>query len=180
MTIDISGATVQAYECVFAALLVNLVSDWNMRAWTLLEAMRGKHGLFISCLHNQPSNLHELMKSVHDRGRMDISCLILTRGYLLPPPARADFEIFPGQGPVGGPHEIEMKEGFVSIGEVVALLSHRHATRDGDELLIWSLLIGEIEDESPIELWRRQVGKKIKTGVLVSSAQRVAGQTGLG
>jgi hypothetical protein len=108
-----------------------------------------------------------------------IATLFLTRGYLFPPADLGDFELFPGRI-VPDPEGCEVKKGFVSIGEAASLLSHRHATRDADDLLIWSLLIGDLEDESPIEMWKRQVGKRINTGSLVSSAQRLAGHPGLG
>ncbi|MCJ1460833.1 hypothetical protein MMC28_011215 [Mycoblastus sanguinarius] len=176
MTIDISNPTIHAYESILAALLV---CDWGIRAWTLLEAMRGRYGLFVLCRYNKLINLHQLLKSVHDDGRMDLVNLFLARDYLFPPMAISGFELFPGR-PVTGEVEREIEEGFVSIGEAAALLSHRHATRDGDDLLIWSLLIGDIEDDSPIAMWERQVGKSIPTGSLVSSAQRIHGHPGLG
>ncbi len=110
---------------------------------------------------------------------MDLINLFLARDYLFPPMAISGFELFPGR-PVTGEVEREIEEGFVNIGEAAALLSHRHATRDGDDLLIWSLLIGDIEDDSPIAMWERQVGKRIPTGSLISSAQRIKGHPGLG
>lgn len=174
MTIDISGSTMVAYESVLATLLV---CDWGIRAWTLLEAIRGRRGLFVLCRHNKLINLHELLKLVHNDGRMDLVNLCLARDYLFPPPDISAFEFF--DIPVADV-ERETAAGFVDIGTAIALLSHRHATRDGDDLLIWSLLIGDIEDESPIAMWRRQVGKTIQTGSLVSSAQRVQGHPGLG
>ena len=82
--------------------------------------------------------------------------------------------------PITGELEREIEEGFVNIGEAAVLLSHIHATRDGDDLLIWSLLIGDIEDVSPISMWERQIGKRIATGSLISSAQRIQDHPGLG
>ena len=176
MAIDISNPTISAYESILAALLV---CDWDIRAWTLLEAMRGRYGLFVLCRHNRLINLRELLKSVHENGRMDLTNLFLARDYLFPPMAISGFELFPGH-PITGDVEREIVEGFVNIGEAAALLSHRHATRDGDDLMIWSLLIGDFEDKSPIAMWERQIGKRIRTGCLVSSAQRVQCQPGLG
>ena len=176
MAIDVSNPTIQGYESVLATLLV---SDWGIRAWTLLEAMRGRHGLFLLCRHNRLVNLHQLLKSVHDNGRIDLVNLCLARDYLFPPMAMSGFELFPGY-PITSEADQEIEDGFVNIGEAAALLSHRHATRDGDDLLIWSLLIGDIEDVSPIAMWERQVGKQIATGSLISSAQRIQGHPGLG
>ena len=176
MTIDISSPTTRAYESVLAALLV---CDWGIRAWTLLESIRGRDGLFVLCRYNILINLHQLITSVHDHGRVDLTNLFLTRDYLFPPVALSNFELFPGM-PVTTELEREMEDGFVNIGTAAALLSHRHATRDGDDLLIWSLLIGDIEDDSPVAMWERQVGKRIPTGSLVSSAQRIENRPGLG
>ena len=175
MAIDMSGHTMHAYELILATLLV---CDWSVRAWTLLEAMRGRCSLFILCLHNQVISLEELLRSVHAAGRIDLIILFLGRDYLFPPMAIAGFELFPGK-PITSEIEQEIQDGFLSIGEAAALLSHRHATRDGDDLLIWSLLIGDVADKSPVDMWRRQIGKSINTGSLISSARRVQGHLGL-
>ena len=174
MTIDISDHTMDAYESILATLLV---CDWSVRAWTLLEAMRGIFDLDILCLRNRVISLEKVFKSVHAEGRVDLVTLFLSRGYMFPPMAIVDFELFPGK-PFTSSLERKIEDGFLTIGEA-ALLSHRHATRDGDDLLIWSLLIGDLEDESPIEMWKRQVGKRIPTGSLISSTQRVKGYPGL-
>ncbi|KAL9012303.1 MAG: hypothetical protein Q9173_002924 [Seirophora scorigena] len=174
MTIDITDPTMTAYESILAALLV---CDWGVRAWTLLEAMRGRSGLYLLCLHNRVISLRELLKSVHAGGRIDLVTFFLGRDYLVPPMAIANTELF-GEI-ITSEIEQEIEDGFVSMGEAAALLSHRHATRDGDDLLIWSLLIGDLEDESPVEMWKRQVGKRIPTGSLISSAQRVQDHPGL-
>lgn len=94
----------------------------------------------------------DVLKSVHARGRIDIATLFLGRDYLFPPPRRYS-EIY-GE-PLGvTATQLEKPDGFLGIGEAAAMLSHRHATRDGDDLLIWSLLIGDLEDESPVEMWQ--------------------------
>lgn len=176
MAMDISYPTVQVYERILATLLV---CDWSIRAWTLLESMRGRRGLYLLCLNNKHISVCELLKSVVDNGRIDLTSLFLARGYLFPPVDSGDFELFPGYV-IEDPEGRQVQKGFVNIGEAAALLSHRHATRDADDLLIWSLLIGDLEDESPVEMWERQVGKEIATGFLVSSVQRIQGHPGLG
>ena len=175
MTIDISGQTIDAYESVLATLLV---CGWSVRAWTLLEAMRGRFGLYVLCLHNMVVSLEKLLKSVHAEGRIDLVTLFLSRDYLFPPVTISEDPYFLGEYFVSE-LDLELENGFLSIGEAATLLSHRHATRDGDDLLIWSLLIGDVEDRSPVEMWKRQIGKEIKTGSLISSAQRVQGHPGL-
>ena len=59
------------------------------------------------------------------------------------------------------------------------LLSHRHTTRDGDDLFIWSLLIGDVEYDSPVAMRERQTGKRIPSSPLASSAQRIPDHPGL-
>ena len=175
MTIDISAHTIDAYESVLATLLV---CDWSVRAWTLLEAMRGRLGLYVLCRHNLVISLEKLLESVHAEGRIDLVTLFLGRDYLFPPLAGAkEYDIFGSY--ISSELDLEIEDGFLSIGEAAALLSHRHATRDGDDLLIWSLLIGDVEDKSPVEMWKRQIGKEINTGSLISSARRVQGHPGL-
>ena len=176
MTIDVSDTTTNAYESILATLLV---CDWAVRAWTLLEAMRGRSYLFVLCLHNRVISLTELLRTVHATGRIDIATLFLGRDYIFPPMAVGDFELFPGRI-ITSELEREIEDGFLSISEAAALLSHRHPTRDGDDLLIWSLLIGDLEDKSPVEMWARQIGKHITTGSLISSAPRVQCVPGFG
>ena len=176
MAIDISNPTIDVYERILATLLV---CDWSIRAWTLLEAMRGRSGIHLLCLENRCVSVQELLRLVHNGGRIDLATLVLARAYLFPPADLGDFELFPDKI-VPDPEGREIRQGFMNIGEAAALLSHRHATRDADDLLIWSLLIGDLEDESSVEMWKRQVGKRIATGCLVSSAPRIVGHSGLG
>ena len=130
-----------------------------MRAWTLLEAMRGRHALHLLCYGDRVISLKAVLQKVHRYGRMDIVALFVTRSYLFPPD-ESFLEIFEGTGSVTTDEEIYTSEqGFVNIGEAAVLLSYRHATRDDDDLLIWSLLIGDMEIVDPAEMWKRQAGK---------------------
>lgn len=69
--------------------------------------------------------------------------------------------------------------GFVSVGGGGILLSHRHAPRSGDDILIWSLLVNKKVTKNVVQLWRSQLGTKIKTGFLLSSTPRIKGYQGL-
>lgn len=113
MTIDIADPTMTAYESILAALLV---CDWGVRAWTLLEAMRGRSGLYILCLHNRVISLRELLKSVHAGGRIDLVTFFLGREYLFPPMAIANTELF-GEI-VTSEIEQEIEDGFVSMAKL--------------------------------------------------------------
>ncbi|MCJ1375298.1 hypothetical protein MMC20_006533 [Loxospora ochrophaea] len=175
LNVDVSDPTIETREQILAILLV---CDWNIRAWTLLEAMRGRSRIYVLCRNNRLINLQENLQLVHQSGRIDLVILFLTKAYLLPPSSLGDVELFPGE--VISVVDPALREGFLNIGEAAVLLSHRHATRDGDDLLIWSLLIGDVEDKSPVEMWKRQIGKEIWTGSLISSAQRISGHRSLG
>lgn len=171
MSIDISEPDVQVLcEKLLATLLV---SDWNMRAWTLLEAMRGRRSLYLLCLNDEVIRLHNVLQTVYDHGRIDVAIPFLTRSYLLPPEDITDMELYEGGGSIADEEDRRIAQGFISIGEATVLLSHRHATRDEDDVLIWNLLIGDVERQDAAEMWKRQVGKTIETGALVSSAPRL-------
>lgn len=171
MSVDISTASSDTYETLLAILLV---CDWSMRAWTLLESIRTRD-LYLLCKHDQIISLAQVIVKVRQHGRIELPILFSRREYLLPHPDIHDFnlDLFETGELIVDEESWDVSKGFISIGEAAELLSHRHPTRDGDDLLIWSLLIGDLEDEDTIALWKRQVGKKISTGSLISSAPRL-------
>ena len=174
MSIDTTELTMNLLESILATVLV---CDWNIRAWTLLEAMRGRNNIFLLCAGNQVLNLKKSLEAVCDRGRIDIAILFLSTQHLLPAEETDDYNI--GLGGSMASRADEMRQlGFVSLGEASILLSHRHATRDGDDIVIWSLLAHERAIKDVIELWKSQVGSTIRTGFLMSSAPRIQGQNG--
>lgn len=69
--------------------------------------------------------------------------------------------------------------GFISLGEGGILLSHRHASRKNDDILIWSLLVNPKAIKNVDQLWKNQLGTKIPTGFLLSSTPRIQGSRGL-
>ncbi|KIW70014.1 hypothetical protein PV04_02325 [Phialophora macrospora] len=170
MSIDIAGSSVDAFEKLLATLLV---SDWNMRAWTLLESMRGRSSLYLLCADGRIVKLYDVLQAVYQKGSIDIVVPYLTRAYLLPSDDITDIELFEGAGSVATEEDRQLAEGFISVGEAAVLLSHRHATRDEDDVLIWNLLIGDVPRQDAAEMWKRQIGMKISTGALVSSAPRL-------
>lgn len=176
MKIDITTLTMELRESILAALLV---CDWNVRAWTLLEAMRGRNSIYLLCKRNQVIRFQDLLKIVHEQGRIDIASLFLTSQHLMPPLPQDDYEIIPGFGGLATDEDRLKQMGFVSISEGGILLNHRHASRDGDEILIWSLLINKKATKNVVQLWKSQIGTKIQTGSLLSSAPRIKGCQGL-
>ena len=174
MNIDISDLTMDLRESI---LVTVLVSDWNLRAWTLLEAMRGRAHIHLLCKEDRTLNYQENLKVVHRNGRIDIAILALSAQHLLPHTQRDELDLFDKPN-TDEPTIAEL--GFVDLSEASILLGHRHATRDGDDIVIWSLLANEKAINDASELWRSQIGRQVKTGSLMSSLPRIQSQMGLG
>ncbi|KAL1637507.1 hypothetical protein SLS56_000645 [Neofusicoccum ribis] len=158
--IDASQPSLAVHERILAVLLV---CDWNARAWTLLEAMRGRHDVWLLCRHDVPVSFRAALDDVHRRGSVALATLFLTAQHLLP-----SFR------PVKAAQREGMRamvRGLVSVEEAAMLLSHRHATRPGDEIVIWSLLVGETVPKDALDFWRRSL--IVRTGFLVSSVPRL-------
>lgn len=177
MEVNTTPLTMELRESILAVVLV---CDWNVRAWTLLEAMRGRDNIYLLCKRNEVISFKELLRTVHQEGRIDIVTLFLTSQHLMPPPVAVeddDDDVIFGLAD----DETRLAEmGFVSVPEGNILLSHRHASRRGDDILIWSLLVNERATKDVVKLWRGQLGKKVNTGFLLSSTPRIQGHWGLG
>jgi hypothetical protein len=168
MSIDIGNFSLRVQECLLATLLV---CDWNVRAWTLLESMRGRRNICLLCKDNRVVPLKQILKEVFSKGSIDLAILFLTAQNLLPtqPP------------PNDRPHPaLELRaKGFVNVEEAACLLSHRYATRPGDEVVIWSLLCNKEALHSSKAFWESRYGRVLNTGFLMSSAPRLRGYRGL-
>jgi hypothetical protein len=155
-----------------------LVCDWNVRAWTLLEAIRGRRSIYLLCKYNKVLSLRETLEIVHREGSISLSILFLTAQHLLPPPDKDLNETFPSK------LYFDMKsKGFVSIEEAGSLLSWRQASRPGDDIVIWSLLVGDEKFNDAKSLWGSKIDsiqRAVSTGFLVSSASRVKDVPGMG
>ena len=174
MNIDISNLTVDLRESILAAVLV---SDWNLRAWTLLEAMRGRAHIHLLCKDDRTLNYQESLKLVHRDGRIDIAILALSAQHLLPHTQRDELDLSDHPN-LDEPTIAEL--GLVSLSEASILLSHRHATRDGDDIVIWSLLANENAIHDVSALWKSQIGSQVQTGSLMSSLPRIQSHKGFG
>lgn len=159
MEIPIHPRTLQASEAVLTALSV---CDWNVRAWTLLEGMRGRAKLHILCRDNHVVSLVDILTDV-----LSHSCLSLI------PPCLAVQHYTPTQ------RTFDMITGAdaaepVSIEQATCLLNHRHATKDRDVPMIWALVAGSATViKAADEFWAAKVGEPLATGFLVSGAPRI-------
>lgn len=184
MQVDVSKVTLPLLE----ALLVGvLLCDWNIRAWTLLEAVKGRAKIQLLCKDNRTVDLQELLQNVCDQGRLDVAVFANPLRHMLLKHEDA-FEpmIFPrkssalertrhlvkGQLTQG---EVEMQ---IPIGLGGSWLSHRPASRPEDEIVIWSLLLGDLRPPlyNAEEFWRGVTN--VDTGYLMSSCPRLK-KTGL-
>ncbi|RDW59052.1 hypothetical protein BP5796_11976 [Coleophoma crateriformis] len=199
MSINVNEMSIALQESILASVLL---CDWNVRAWTLLEALRGRKNIQILCANDQTVSLRDMLQNVHREGSIDIATFFLTAQHLLPaalnPPGRNANKYW-------YLNETEAN-GALSMEQAASLLHLRHASRPGDEIVIWSLLCNdkpprsksdrsvlrdlhlvsdtnvhettaEVPNGDPSLLlaeafWKMKVGYMLKTGFLMSSAPR--------
>ena len=160
MDIDATDLSIKVRETI---LLTAMVCDWNLRAWTFLEAFRGRSNMQILCKGDVIVSLKESVEMVYRMGSIDIALFLHTIPHLLPPERRA----FKG---AVRPHGIN---GFAEIETGSSYLSHRAASRRGDDVVIWSLLLGDKVHHDAETFWRSMEGQYLDTSFLVSSAPRL-------
>lgn len=153
-SVDIDKSSIAAYETLFSVLLV---CDWGVRAWTMLEAIRGSESIHLLCKRGKTVSLKDLFQTVHKPGAINLAVLLGSVQHLLP---SSDSK--------------SAKE----VEEVGHLLSQRHASRVNDEFAIWALLSDMKVPKAPPEFWMGC--QSINTAFLVSSAPRVPGLLGYG
>jgi hypothetical protein len=178
MDIDVSKLDISLKESILATVLV---CDWNVRAWTLLEAMRGRKNICLLLKDDKIITLRDLVEDVNNNGSIDIAILYLTEQHLLP--ARKSIVDEEGRplytkDPKTYSWMRKRELGYISVEEAGCILSRRHASRPGDEVVIWSLLTDEIPYYSPKTFWHGQVDKILHTSLLVSSVSRMSTMKG--
>ena len=166
---DLSAAvpdqvTILRCEQILAAIVV---CDWSIRAWTLLESVKGRRNLRILCKHDRVVSFEDVLRVVHQYGNIDLCVLALSSPQLFPPRSFTSKQI----------ENRLLKEGdsTISIARGGTLLSYRPARRHEDELLIWSLLTKENDERytDPLSFWNSRENTWIETGFLMSSAPRL-------
>lgn len=68
---------------------------------------------------------------------------------------------------------LPLHKGLFTVENSAMLLSHRSASRPGDDVVIWSLLLDEEVYENAIDFWRSRQGRWVHTSFLVSTAPRI-------
>lgn len=160
MEIDVTDLSINVRERILVTLIV---CDWNLRAWTLLEAFRGREAIYLLCKDNAVVPLKETIEIVLHHGSIDVGFLLLTVPHLLPSRSKRHFR----------PIDIQHVSGYLSVENSGSLLSYREASRFGDDIVIWSLLLEEQVFKDAESFWRSREGMTIKTGYLLSSAPRL-------
>ena len=153
-SVDVSLPSIATYETL---LSIFLVCDWNVRAWTLLEAVRGSRSIYLLCKDEAVVSLREILLTVHGKGAIDIAVLLGSAQHLVP-----------HQDPTSAK----------TIEEASHLLSQRHCSWPSDEVICWSLLNNGSGSRDPDALWRSQ--SVVRTGYLMSTPPRVQSVFGLG
>ena len=181
MEIDISNMTTPVCEVL---LVTAIASDWNVRAWTFLEAFRARKTLHLLCRNNAVTSLKQIIEVVHRKGALDIGNLLPAMPHFLP--SIDDREL---SRPLSQNRK-HFEEGHMSIELSGSLLSHRAASRPGDDVVIWSLLMSEKTIFYTAEMfWKSMQGDafqsakesgsifssagNIRTGFLMSSTPRL-------
>ncbi|KAF2228424.1 hypothetical protein EV356DRAFT_581599 [Viridothelium virens] len=137
-----------------------LVCDWNVRAWTMLESVRGQRNVHLLCAKNQTVSFAELVHNILSKGALDIAILSITSMHLL----------------------VRTWQGKFNIVHAGAILSHRYATRVGDDVVIWSLMSAKQKSgitSDPLVFWKASQGCFLNTGYLMSSVPRLTDTKGL-
>lgn len=62
LTVDIKGFLVVAV----------ILSDWNARAWALLESMQGRQNIFLVCKDRKTVELGKIMMDIINHGHFEI------------------------------------------------------------------------------------------------------------
>ena len=159
MDIDASDLSIEVCELIFITIIV---CDWNIRAWTFLEAFRGRESISILCKNGVMIPLREIIELVHRQGSIDIALFLLSVPHLLPPRGKKDFM------QISSPRSLS---GFLTVEVAGSLLSHREASRPGDDIVIWSLLLSDRVYKNPKAFWKST--QAISTSFLVSSVPRL-------
>jgi hypothetical protein len=153
-SVELGNHQIDRLETVLSVLLV---CDWNVRAWTMLEATRGSRAIYILCKRDEMVPLAHLMHQVWKEGSIPLAILMGSARHLMPSLDRTQ---------------------RLRAEEAGYILSQRHASRPGDDVVILGLLTGSKFLSHVAKFWKEQ--ETVKTAYLMSSAPRIQGTPGLG
>lgn len=143
-------------------LCILLVCDWNVRAWTLLESMRGRLNIHVLCKNDRIHPVKEVIQDVYLNGCIDIAILALTSQQLMAPNTEIRDNMFRSD-----------------IPEASNMLGYRHASRPEDDVVIWSLMVNPEAFFDATKFWERYRGCLLRSGYLMSDLPRLSAVSGL-
>ncbi|KAK8080928.1 hypothetical protein PG997_008746 [Apiospora hydei] len=162
---DVRNMDTRQHESLLTAVLF---SEWNTRAWTMLESLKGRDHVMILGQNNGVIRFMDLLEHVLHNGRIDLAVFAL----FLPHMTRSQGEELnyirrTSELSASIPNDIQLEV----IG---SWLSHRPVSRPQDEVVIWSLCLNQQRQriKKPEDFWRQQKG--VNSGFLLSSAPRLA------
>ena len=135
MQIDISNLTCSTCETL---LVTALVSDWNTRAWTFFEAFRARRTIHLLCKNNTVVSLKQVFETVCTSGPLDIAILTLAMWHAVP-----TFDDSYLGMPIAVGDRRRFETGYLTAEMSGRSLINRPASRPGDDIVIWSLLMNE-------------------------------------
>ncbi|KAI1190786.1 hypothetical protein F5B17DRAFT_38888 [Nemania serpens] len=161
MTLDANNLITEHYERILTGVLL---SDWNIRAWTMLEALKGREHVAILCRDDHIVSFSEVAQHVCDHGRLAVAGFLL----LLPHMLHSQLE-----GTELGKVQREISPNDIPLETIGSWLSHRPASRKGDDVRIWSLCLNQHRTrvKDAVDFWRQQKG--VYSGFLLSSSDRL-------
>lgn len=109
------------------------------------------------CKDSKTLLLRNTLTYIYWVGRIDLAVLFLLTQHLLP----------------SSTDPFRRSSSRKALEFAGSLLSHRYATKKGDDIVIWSLISGIHVFFDAESLWRGRVGRKVCTGFLMSSAPRL-------
>jgi hypothetical protein len=173
MAMDISNLDLAKQELILATLLM---WDWNQRAWTMLEAFKGWRNLHILCKDSKIVSVYETLQYVLKNGQIDICCALLGSTHLIPRMRRSNAWTLVNKEPKTTPLGPAR---YINVDKAGCLLSHRHASRLGDEIVIWSLICGDKVYDNAGTFWiQAEYGWGFSSLYLISSAPRLQNYPG--
>lgn len=161
MQVDVSNLTMPLREALMIAVLL---CDWNVRAWTILEGFKGREKIHLLCKDDRTVNFKEMLQEVCREGRVDTVVFANLLPHILPQS---------GDGLPQSKVSLRNNTPEIAIGVAGSWLSHRPASRRDDEIVIWSLLLGDTRPPlyNAVAFWKAQ--SSIYTGYLLSSNPRL-------
>ncbi|KAJ5589340.1 hypothetical protein N7537_012018 [Penicillium hordei] len=173
-------AQIRLRESILSTIIF---SDWNVRAWTFLEAMQSREKIMFLCKHNRIFSVRENVEIVMTEGSLDIGTAFLTTPHLLPQslvelvqPTEEEEEEKNSWLDFFDKHDSrsdDEPEDNSTLETAAFCLQHRPASREGDAFIIWTILADAPTLRSPEDFWRSKKGTFLSTGFLMSEVSRL-------